>query len=46
MVNPELLNIEQFDLDLGPHDKIFAAQRKTHPEEGNTAEKKTVVYVS
>jgi hypothetical protein len=45
-VNPKLLDIEHYELDLTSCDKVFAAQRKTRDEEGNMAEKQMVVCVT
>lgn len=37
--------MRRYELDPAARDKIFAAQRKMRREEGNTAEKRTVMYV-
>jgi hypothetical protein len=44
-VDTELLNIEGWELNPLTCDKIFAVQRKTCWEEGNTADKRPVMYV-
>lgn len=44
-VDPKLLDVKRRDLDPASRDRIFAAQRKTRQEEGNTIEKRAVVYV-
>ena len=43
-INPELLNITQYELDPSSRDRIFAAQQKTRQEEGNSIERQTVTF--
>ncbi|KAJ7598324.1 hypothetical protein C8J56DRAFT_1039197 [Mycena floridula] len=43
-VDPRLVQIQRADTESATRDTIFAAQRKTSREEGNSVEKRTIVY--
>ncbi|KAJ7225030.1 hypothetical protein C8J57DRAFT_1590778 [Mycena rebaudengoi] len=44
-VDPKLINVVRWDLDLASRDAVFAAQRQTRREEGTTAERRVTEII-